>query len=70
MTKPYKLLREKMTEKSRNAAAVKTEKMLKIIKSIKKLSKPKHIPRMPTNSGVFRLNPKTNALFANEYPEL
>jgi transcriptional regulator with XRE-family HTH domain len=37
MTKPYKLLREKMSKKAREASAIKTKKMLKEIMVLKEL---------------------------------
>jgi transcriptional regulator with XRE-family HTH domain len=43
MTKPYKLLRQKMSEKSREASAAKTKKMLKEIMALKELRHALHL---------------------------
>lgn len=43
MTKPYKLLRQKMSKKSREAAAAKTEKMFKEMMALKELRNALHL---------------------------
>lgn len=43
MTKPYKLLREKMSQKARDASAIKTEKMLKEMMVLKELRNAMHL---------------------------
>jgi DNA-binding XRE family transcriptional regulator len=43
MTKPYKLLRQKMSKKGRAASAVKTEKMLKEMMALKELRNALHL---------------------------
>jgi len=43
MTKPYKLLRQKMSKKSREASAEKTKKMLKEIMALKELRNAMHL---------------------------
>ncbi len=43
MTKPYKLLRQKMSKKARDGAAIKAEKMLKEIMVLKELRNAMHL---------------------------